>query len=118
MVKNQMQWVQLTMDNIAGMKSTSLKHYSTVTQEAERFYKETHKRLEDSEKVLKQNVDIWTDYIANGTKVILPLPSISQTISTQTQTCSGCGKVYKTERRYITHKQECKEISKNINEQN
>jgi len=109
MVRNQMQWVQLTMDNIVSLKETSLKHFTNLTQEAEHHHKETHRKLEDSAKVLKQNLDIWTDYLANGTTMILPLPSTSQTANSSGNgfVCSGCNKAYKTERHYLTHKQGC-----------
>lgn len=110
MIKNQLQWVQLTIDNIASLKDIALKHFTCVTQEAERFHKDIHRKLEDSEKVLKKNVESWNEYLSNGTKVILPLPSISQQQqqSGKGYTCT-CGKAYKTERNYITHKQECRQ---------
>jgi hypothetical protein len=116
MIRNQLQWVQMTIDNISDLKDMSKKHFSNVTQEADRFQKEVHLKLENSEKILKTNVENWNVYLNDGKKTILPLPSMSQLQhlnGNNPYMCNDCGKSYKTERGYKTHKTACKtEIDK------
>jgi hypothetical protein len=110
MIRNQLQWVQMTIDNISDLKDMSKKHFANITQEADRFQKDLHYKLENSEKILKKNVEIWNSYLSDGSKMILPLPSMSQLqhLNGNNPFLCECGKDYKTERNYKIHKTTCK----------
>jgi gas vesicle protein len=104
-VNNQLQWVKYTINNITQLKELSKKHYTSVQQQHDKFNKDIQTKLEEAENILQQHIQAWTDYISNGKKVLLPLPSDSQ--NRTGYKCNGCGKQYKQERTYLQHANSC-----------
>jgi phosphoheptose isomerase len=77
----------------------------SVQQQNEKFNKDIHAKLEEADNILQQHIQVWTDYLTNGKKILLPLPSESQ--AGQQYKCNGCGKQYKQERTYLQHVSTC-----------
>lgn len=109
MVKNQLQWVQLAIDSMDQLKELTKKHHISLTQQADRFNKDFHHRLQDTQKILESHVKTWTSYLDSGDKIVVPLPSMSQQKSGFK--CNTCGKEYKVDRHYQKHLEKCRKSS-------
>lgn len=106
MVNNQLQWMQLAIESVEQLKELTKKHFQALMQQAEKFNKDFHQRLQDTQKVLETHVKTWTTYLETGEKTVLPLPSVSQ--QQNGFVCTKCNKDYKVERHYKKHLESCK----------
>ena len=106
-IRHQMSWLEYLIDQNQSSLLALEKCYRKSNAALDEWISECRKMWKNMDDILKQQVRITKQFINDGKKELIPLPSgtdLVQVAAANVWKC--CGKIYKTEKNYDKHQKE------------
>ena len=103
-IRHQMSWLEYLVEQNQNSLLMMEKSYRKSVNTLDEWVGECKKGWKVIDDILKQQIQLTRNFLNEGRKELLPLPTEGESIvSSNTWKCSECKKTYKTESNYLKH---------------